>query len=386
MWERVGARRGVGKPTLATVAVVTVLAVLLMWQPSSSGDANTGTAPLTGRSRDVASEGAGLSVEQAVAEMVTLLPKASIPAIYEPTFVSASEGDGFLASDDLVIGVAIGGEAHAYGTAFLGRHEIVNDVVGGRAVAVTWCPLCFTALVYEREFPGREAPLRFGVSGKLIRNALVMYDRETDTLWSQFLGVAVEGELLGTSLEPLPSMLMEWAAWKALHPETVVLEQEERVFDRYTPYYEGVVVGVFGERHGDGRLGPKEFVLGIQLPGFQRAYAFRDLSEFPVVNDHLGATALAVVFDADLGTGVAFNREVDGRSLTFDRVLEPSDGRLMLRDRETRTLWAGMTGVAVDGELEGERLEQLTFTQMFWFAWTDYYEQGPLWKPPGSVQ
>jgi Protein of unknown function (DUF3179) len=196
--------------------------------------------------------------------------------------------------------------------------------------------------------------------------------------------VAVEGELLGTSLEPLPSLLTDWATWKQLYPETLVLEQEERIFDQYTPYYEGVLAGVFGERFGDRRLGLKEFVLGIQLPGYQRAYAFRDLSTFPVVNDHLGDTALVVVFDAERATGVAFDRRVDGRPLTFDQLSEETDGRLMLRDRETGTVWTGLTGEAVEGELAGAQLKQLTFTQMFWFAWTDYYEQGPLWEPPSA--
>jgi len=196
--------------------------------------------------------------------------------------------------------------------------------------------------------------------------------------------VAVEGELLGTSLVPLPSLLTDWATWKELHPETMVLAQEERLFDDYTPYYEGVLAGVFGERYGDRRLGLKEFVLGVQLPGYQRAYSFRDLNTFPVVNDHLGDMALVVVFDADAGTGVAFDRRVEGRPLTFDRIPEESGHRLMLRDRETGTLWVGLTGEAVEGELTGEQLEQLTFTQMFWFAWTDYYEQGPLWEPPST--
>ena len=236
--------------------------------------------------------------------------------------------------------------------------------------------------MYAREFEGRTEPLTFGVSGKLIRNALVMYDRQTDSLWSQFLGVAVAGELQGTALEPLPSTLTNWATWQRLHPETLVLDQGGRRSDPYNGYYNSGAAGVLGERNRDGRLEGKEFVLGIQLPGRQRAYAFRDLSEYPVVNDQLGDVELVVVFDADAATGVAFSRAVDGRMLTFDREVDSPEGGIVIRDRETETLWSGLTGEALEGELAGVRLEQLTFTQMFWFAWTDFYEDGPLWEPP----
>ncbi len=236
--------------------------------------------------------------------------------------------------------------------------------------------------MYAREFEGRDEPLTFGVSGKLIRNALVMYDRQTDSLWSQFLGVAVAGEFQGAPLEPLASTLTEWETWRRLHPDTLVLDQGGGRRDQYTGYYRNNSAGVLGERVYDGRLERKEFVLGLQLPGFQRAYAFRHLSEFPVVNDELGGVELVVVFDWSAATGVAFDRVVDGRTLTFDRLTDPDEGELLIQDRETQTLWTGLTGEAIDGELAGARLEQLTFTQMFWFAWTDFYEDGPLWEPP----
>ena len=236
--------------------------------------------------------------------------------------------------------------------------------------------------MYARQFEGQTEPLTFGVSGKLIRNALVMYDRQTDSLWSQFLGVAVTGEFQGTALVPLASTLTDWETWKRLHPETLVLDQGGSRRDQYTGYYSSNSAGVLGERNSDSRLGGKEFVLGLQLPGFQRAYAFRHLSATPVVNDQLGDVELVVVFDADAATGVAFDRVVDGRTLTFDRVLDAAEGDILVRDRETETLWSGLTGEAIEGELAGTRLEQLPFTQMFWFAWTDFYEDGPLWEPP----
>ena len=238
--------------------------------------------------------------------------------------------------------------------------------------------------MYAREFEGQPEPLTFGVSGKLIRNALVMYDRQTDTLWSQFLGVAVSGELQGTPLEPLASTLTDWATWRRLHPETIVLNQARRRSDPYDSYYSGPSAGVLGERISDGRLGLKEFVLGIQLPGHQKAYAFRDLNDTPVVNDRLGDQDLLVVFDADAGTGVAFDRVVEGRELTFELATDAPGDLLGVRDRETGTLWSGLTGEAIEGELVGTQLQQLTFTQVFWFAWTDFFPDAPLWERPAE--
>ena len=234
--------------------------------------------------------------------------------------------------------------------------------------------------MYARDFESQPEPLTFGVSGKLIRNALVMYDRQTDTLWSQFLGVAVAGELQGTPLEPLASTLTDWQTWSRLHPETIVLDQDGPRFDPYDGYYAGASAGVLGESNRDDRLGGKEFVLGIQLPGYQKAYAFRDLNRTPVVNDRLGEQDLLVVFDANAGTGVAFDRVVDGHELTFDVVTDAPDDLLAIRDSETGTLWSGLTGEAIEGELAGVQLRQLTFTQVFWFAWTDFFPDAPLWQ------
>lgn len=236
--------------------------------------------------------------------------------------------------------------------------------------------------MYARDFPDQPDPLTFGVSGKLIRNALVMYDRQTDTLWSQFLGVAVQGPLQGTPLEPLPSTLTDWATWRRLHPETIVLDQGGQRSDPYSRYYVDGSAGVLGERNPDDRLDRKDFVLGIQLPGFQKAYAFRDLSSAPVINDRVGDEDLVVVFDGSAATGVAFDRTVDGRTLTFDLVTDVPGDLLGLRDRETGTLWAGLSGEAIEGQLAGSQLEQITFTQVFWFAWTDFFPDAPLWEQP----
>jgi hypothetical protein len=154
--------------------------------------------------------------------VVEVLPKDAIPAIDEPVFVDADQED-FMRDDELIIGVASGGEAKAYSTWLLDGHEIVNDHIGSTPIAVTWCPLCFTGIVYIRSDGVRE--LTFGVSGRLWRENLVMYDRQTNSWWSQASGRAIEGRRRGAELRVFDSDMMTWAQWRDLHPGTLVLSK-----------------------------------------------------------------------------------------------------------------------------------------------------------------
>jgi hypothetical protein len=221
--------------------------------------------------------------------------------------------------------------------------------------------------VYSRIIDGEE--YTFGVSGKLIMNVLVMYDRQTDTLWSQLLGEAVDGPLKGTKLEFVPSWQTTWADWKDQHPDTIALEKGYRGSrDPYTGYYNSSSSGVIGQSTIDDRLYVKEFVVGVEQDGEAVAYPFGVLNDEPVVNDKVGVQPVLVVFNAETGTGVVFDRRVNDQILTFSLI----DG-VTLKDSETGTLWDGLTGQALDGELAGETLTRLKSTASFWFGWKDWY-------------
>jgi hypothetical protein len=223
--------------------------------------------------------------------------------------------------------------------------------------------------VYSREIDGQE--YIFGVSGKLIMNVMVMYDRQTGTLWSQLLGEAVEGELTGNRLEFLPAWQTTWADWKAQHPDTVALEKGYfGAADPYDYYYEDGRAGVIGETLNDDRLNTKEFVIGVEQDGVAVAFPFSQLNETPVVNEQVGQTPVLVVFNAETGTGVVFDRWIAGQNLTF----EASDG-LTLIDQQTGTIWDGLSGEALEGDLVGERLTRVKSTSSFWFGWKDWYPQ-----------
>ena len=235
--------------------------------------------------------------------------------------------------------------------------------------------------MYGRDVEGET--LNFGVSGSLIMNALVMYDRETDSLWSQFLGVGVRGPHTGTALEMLGSSLMTWEAWRELRPDTLVLDQGGRRRDPYDGYYTSGSAGVRGESNTDARLDTKEFVLGLQLDGAQKAYPFRYLRETPVINDSVGGRAVVIAFDQDAGGGRVFDRQVAGRVLTFDASARAAaGGPAVMVDRETGTAWLMLAGEALDGPLAGERLESLPVFASFWFAWSDFHPRSEFYTPP----
>ena len=207
-------------------------------------------------------------------------------------------------------------------------------------------------MVYAREVDGRE--LTFGVSGKLIMNALVIFDRETQSLWSQFLGQSVQGELSGAKLELLPSQLLTWDAWKQQHPDTVALDQHGFAHDSYMAYYFGEDIGVYGETNTDERLDPKALVVGVAGVTSQRAYAYGELVRNPVVNDSFDSRDLVVVLDPLSGAANVFERGLDGRTLSFDQAELPQS----MTDRETGSEWSKETGLAVNGQLKGGSAEE----------------------------
>ena len=231
-------------------------------------------------------------------------------------------------------------------------------------------------------------------------NALVMFDFQTDSLWSQFTGEAVEGPLKGATLDFIPSQLITWGAWRDLHPDTLALEKtpvgdygyepgedwddgtQQRINpsqDPYFPYYHTSARGVIGEANPDERLYAKEMIVGIAGAMNHRAYSYRDLRERPVLNDLLEDRAIVVALNVDsLATGV-YDSSPGGRTLTFEQ--SPDDPLLMV-DVETGTVWQKATGLAISGPMKGSRLVGIPFMAAFWFAWTDFNPDTELYRPP----
>jgi hypothetical protein len=310
--------------------------------------------------------------------IVTLLPKDAVPAIRDPAPLLVPAAAARAIQDrDAVLGVVIGEDSRAYPIAFLSWHEIVNDVVGGVAIAATWSPLCHTGIVYVRESNGHT--LTFGVSGKLLANGLIMYDQQTDSLWSQMVGLAVTGPRQGTRLAMLPARHTTWATWKQLYPKTSVLDPSRSPYrrdynmDPYESYYTSDDTGVIAPRHADQRLAPKALVIGLRLDHVVKAYPFTNLGREPVVNDVVANVSVVVTFQERTATGQVFSRQVGDRVLTFVSAMRGAGEPLTMRDEQTGTLWSGLAGVALEGPLKGEQLTPMPAPYAFWFAWKDYY-------------
>ena len=321
-------------------------------------------------------------------------PKDGIPALDDPQFVRAAEAAGWLEGQEPVILLRLGSEARVYPLQILMWHEIVNDDVAGVPVAVPFCPLCYSAVAFDRrvQTPGGPQTLEFGVSGMLRNSDLVMYDRQTETLWQQFTGEALVGDLVGDTLRVLPAQIVSFAQACEAAPEAPVLSREtgyDRDYGR-NPYagYDDVNGRAFlYEGAPDGRLPPLARVIAVQWPGGARAYPTDLTRERRVIHDTLGGQPL-VVFHGEgavtaLGEAViAEAREVGStgvfdprvatpegeRDLTFRYEPTPAEGGGPFVDEETGSRWT-VTGEAVGGPLAGLRLRVLPHGDYFAFAW-----------------
>jgi len=208
-------------------------------------------------------------------------------------------------------------------------------------------------------------------------NALVMYDRETESLWSQFLSQSVRGEFAGTKLETVPLTLTTWSKWKEIHPQTVALRKGGPSGDPYVGYYAGRSAGVIGESNRDDRLPTKELVLGLGFDSRPLAFPHSVLESEQLVQISHSGDPTVVYFDPATDTALAYNSTVNGQSLDFELV--QVDGKEWLQDAQTQSLWVPFTGQALSGELAGSALERLHAVNVFWFAWNDFYPETEIW-------
>lgn len=320
-----------------SVVVPFVLAALAMIAATEA------PKPAPPRDRDPA-QLYGFAASGAVVDRAKILAggpgRDGIHAVDAPTFAGIDAADA-IAPETPVAGVAIGGDARAYLVPILEYHQIVNDTVGGVPVAVTYDPLTGTARVYRRDVDGRT--LRFGVSGLVYNSGFLLYDRETESLWSQFLGRALAGTLAGKRLEPLRVRQEEFAAWRKREPKTRILipPEPERID------YNRSAVGGYAEEDrwrfpveaGDQRFHAKEMVVGVAVGGQARAYLASLLTKNGGrADDEIAGKKISVSYESDRG------------------VFE----------------WDAPPDVEV--------------TEAYWFAWKAFHPDTEIWKDPGEVK
>jgi hypothetical protein len=257
--------------------------------------------------------------------------KDGIPSLDERRFVSVAEAGDWLADREPVIELELDGVARAYPIQILVWHEIVNDDVAGVPVAVTFCPLCNTALVFDRRLDGRV--LDFGTTGNLRNSDLVMYDRQTESWWQQFGGEAVVGELAGATLEQLPAQIVAWEDFARRHPDAEVLSQDtgfQRDYGRnpYEGYDDVDSSPFFPVRREDDRLSPKERVVFLERGDDAVVVPFTVLAERKRVEAVVGGERVVIEWvpgvRSPLDTPfVAAGREVGSAAVVSTATGEP---------------------------------------------------------------
>ena len=206
-------------------------------------------------------------------------PKDGIPAISDPKMIAPGKAD-YLEPSDRVLGIELGGEARAYPIPILNWHEIVNDEIGGRRFAVTFCPLCGTGVAFDANIDGENTD--FGVSGLLYNSDVLLYDRATESLWSQIIGKAISGQRAGRKLVSIPITHTTWGAWLEMHPQSLVMSDQTGHSRDYRrdPYagYEKSRHSYFAvNNEAPDDYHPKEVVVGLEHGGVYRAYPFVEL-------------------------------------------------------------------------------------------------------------
>jgi hypothetical protein len=325
-------------------------------------------------------------------------PKDGIPAIDDPKFVTVSQANPFIDKNEPVAVVRRNGVTRAYPLQILIWHEIVNDIVGGDPITVTYCPLCNTTLAFDRRFDGQV--LDFGTTGRLRHSDLIMYDRQSETWWQQATGQGIVGEHAGRQLTFVSSPVMRWDDVREQLPDAQVLSR-----DTGHPGYEQRY-GMNPYRGYDRRDAPFEWTFSGstngQLPQMERvvslnegieswAVPFSTLAEVKVVHLEVGGRAMVVFYTPETGSAVDAQRMLDSRSVGSSAVYEPQVGGRTLRfepagedgvfrDAETGSLW-NIMGQGVEGEFAGRQLTEVPHGNHFWFAWAVFRPETKIWRP-----
>ena len=317
-----------------------------------------------------------------------------IPPLDSPKFTTPDLANAWLDELEPVISLEINGEAKAYPLQILSWHEVVNDVVGGAPLLITFCPLCNTAIAFERTLDG--VVHTFGVSGNLRNSDLIMWDRQTETWWQQLTGEGIVGIKAGKRLTFLPASIISWSDFKSAYPEGQVLSRDTG-FRR--PYGQNPYVGYDRVDNPpflfngdlDGRLLPKERIAAVTIGEVAVAFPFSVLEQERVVNYNAGGTDLVVFFKPgtrtalgglligesdEVGATGVFEAVMEGHKLTF----RPEGDTFV--DNDKGSVW-NILGQAVAGPMTGTSLTPIVHGNHFWFSWGAFQPDTKIYRGGG---
>jgi hypothetical protein len=283
------------------------------------------------------------------------------------------------------------GITKAYPLHVLTWHEVVNDRFGEVPVAVTFCPLCNTAISFDRRLDGRT--LDFGVSGNLRNSDLIMWDRQTESWWQQATGEGIAGAMAGKTLAAIPTSIVAFGEFAAAFPDALVLTEDTGFGRSYgvNPYegYDGsaspfLFSGTVDprlqaldrvltlDRSGDGVAVPLDVLSGVRVANL--VVADEPVAAFWVPGTASALDTADIALARDVGSAVAYRATLGGRVLTF----RPGDSATTFRDEQTASTW-DIFGTAIAGPLAGSQLGPVFHTTEFWFAWAAFHPRTTLW-------
>lgn len=330
-------------------------------------------------------------------ELMALLPRDRIKPIDEPTFYNVEVGATVFSEKEPVIAIEYMGSAKAYPLSILLAHEIVNDEISGLKIAATFCPLCYSALVFNRTFTykGETQELTFGTSGMLRNSDLVMWDRQTESWWQQFTGEGLVGFYSGALLEIVNSELIPFGKFRELYPEGQVLAPpQDYAYDYgtnpYVDYDENQEEQPFLYKNTpDSRLPATERVVGIYGDNGVKAYPWTSIQKEKVINDvfenenvvlFYSEGMVSVVDEAvisesrDIGSVSVFSPVVGKKTLEFEPNINGT-----FKDIKTESVWDNL-GKCIEGKYKGKELEPIIHGQHFAFAWFEFYPNTELFE------
>jgi len=306
--------------------------------------------------------------------------KDGIPSVDDPKFSNVGDID-FLAPDDLVLGIKVGNEVRAYPHPVLDWHEIVNDVINGTAIAITYCPLTGTGIGWHREIGNTTTT--FGVSGLLYNTNLIPYDRSTNSNWSQMLLKSVNGDLMGDAIETYPLVETTWQTWKTMFPDSKVMNSSTGFSRNYDVYPYGNYktnndLLLFPISTDDGRLPRKQRGLGVIISEKAKFYPFDQFdADVTVKQDVFKNVDLVIVGSTGQNFLAAYERKLpDGTVLDFTAINE-SGNPVVMTDNEGNE-W-NLFGEAVAGPREGTALIPAQSFIGYWFSWGAFYPNAEIY-------
>ena len=291
--------------------------------------------------------------------------KDGIPSLDNPTLITAPEA-GYMRGDDLIFGVSINGDTRAYPLRIMGWHEMFNEVIGGVPVALAYCTLCGSGILFETKVKGRSKPLVFGSSGFLYRSNKLMFDRATHSLWNQFTGQPVSGRLVnsGIELKQRPVVITTWDKWRADNPDTRILSLDtghRRNYGSghvYNDYFASDDL-MFPTNVDQQAHQQKDYVFGIREFGGAKAWPLKSFRRKQVINDTIQGRPIVLIGDAATRSVRAYERG----GLTFkgsESKITSTDGTKWQIGEDSLTAPDGRTLPRVAGHIA------------YWFAWNGY--------------